>query len=154
MTIFPSGRLVTLGGVAVTGCIIRVQQITSQELRVSAMACCVKEIDPCIAQGAAKTFTFTDAASVDYSTATEITFDVWDKRPGQAGAASLYSGSLTGGQITQPTDYQFRLTIDGTESVALAAGRHWCEAWVTTSGGDPLLVGAGVFKVIDTRKQD
>lgn len=140
---------------------LRVSQIASQELVIRERAVqrvgvnvainCSKEITPCVAQGAAKTFKFEDEATVDYSGATEITFDVWQNG---IGGASLLSVSLSGSQITLPETNIFQFTLDNAASLALPKGRHWCEAWVTLSGGERRLVGSGWFEVQDTRKHD
>lgn len=115
------------------------------------MSCCIKNIDPCIAQNADKTFSFVDSVDVDYSLATEITFDVWENI---TTGAILLSKSLTGGSITLVNDYTFTLNVTDAESGAMTKGRKHSEAWVTLSGGERRCVGSGPFTVIDTRKFD
>lgn len=129
----------------------RIEQNDSQTVRVDIMACCVQKLDLCLPQGAAKTFAFQDAETVDFSTATEITVDIWQ---GGIGGTSLLSVSLTGGQITLATDYRYQFKIGNATSAALPAGRHYCETWVTLASGDRRLTGAGTFSVINTRKFD
>lgn len=118
------------------------------------MACCIHDIDLCIPRGAAKTFTFTDRETVDFSDADAITFQVWNKPPGQSGETTLLDLSVAGGDITLVTDYEYRFTLAKAVSLALPAGKWWCETWVTLSTGDPRLVGAGRFEVEETRGQD
>lgn len=146
-----SGRAVLSSSPARVVCDIAVKENAICNVRVSVAACCTKEIDICIAQSAAKTIRFTDAETADYSGATEITFDVWER---SIEGASLLSVSLTGGDISLIADNQFQFTIDNATSQALAAGTHYCEAWVTLSSGARRLVGQGKFKVEDTRKHD
>ena len=124
---------------------------SSQNIRVSFMECCVKRINPCIAQGSDKVFSFIDSVSVDYSLASQITFDVWENI---GSGSSLISKSLTGGDITLVNDYTFTLSISDTESGNLTPGSKYCEVWVTSIGGELNLVGAGPFTVIDTKKFD
>lgn len=110
-------------------------------------ACCEKTFELCILQGADKSFTLSDLATADYSDATEVTFDVWQ------GATNVLSYSLTGGDITQPTDYQIAFTIPNADSDTLPAGTLSAEVWVTFS--DASRIGSkGSFKVTDTRKHD
>lgn len=152
MSIRPSNRIVLASVPALAVCVTRVKEITEQTTRVDVMSCCVKHIDVCIPQGAAKVFKFQDEATVDYSGASEITFDVWDSvRDGSTNRLSL---SMTGGDITLPNDYTFQFTLDGATTYDLPYGKLHCEAWVTLSGGEQRLVGAGVFEVVNTRKYD
>mgnify|MGYP001599916845 CR=1 FL=1 len=140
-----------LQGLTPPNCPMRVAEITTQNIRVEFMSCCIQKISPCIPQGADKTLSFYDASTVDYSLATEITFDVWET---VAGGVSLLSKSLSGATITLVNDYTFTLTISDVESGALTKGSKHCEAWVTAAGGERYCVGAGQFKVVDTRKFD
>lgn len=136
-------------------CPIRIREITSQTIRVSILACCYQQDEICIVQGAAKDFSCVDSsAGADYSSATEITFDIWDKKPGAAGATNLVSRSLSGITITVANDTTFSFSISSAQSVALPAGAGWYEAWVTQAGGELRLVGAGRVRIIDMRKQD
>ncbi|MDX1489438.1 MAG: hypothetical protein R3268_14605 [Acidiferrobacterales bacterium] len=115
------------------------------------MGCgCSQTLNLCIAQGADKTFSLFDASTVDYSSATEITFDIWESVTG----ASVLSKSLTGGDIVLSNAYTFTFDITGAESLAMSATTKHCEAWVTLSGGERRQVGSGRFKVQDTRKFD
>lgn len=153
MTIYASGRFVIPSVPFVGICVTPIRENASQSMVVNVSSCCVQKITPCIAQGAAKTFNFVDAPTVDYSGCSEITFDVWTKRPGPS-ATNVLSVSLTGGDITLPNDYTFGFSIDNATSAAIPAGKLYCEAWVTVSAGERRLVGAGSFDVIDTRKYD
>ena len=150
MTIRPSGRVVvpTVPGVPV--CTYRTKSYALHIERFTFMACCVKRLDLCIAQGADKTFRFVESET-DLTGVSEITFDIW---AGNINGTSLVSLSLTGSDITVPDPEFFQFSIDRTTSGNLAAGRHYCEAWVTSSEGDRLIVGAGKFEVQDTRKHD
>ena len=143
-------KRVVLQGLTIPTCVEVIRENAAQTLKVDFMDCCVKKISPCMAQSADKTFSFQDADTVDYSLATEITFDIWQG----IGGVSLYSGSLTGGEITLVNDYTFSLTIDNTDSSTFPKGNQHCEAWVTLSGGERRCVGSGPFQVIDTRKYD
>jgi hypothetical protein len=150
MTALP-GRVVLASSPALLVCNIGIRQNDTQTLGVRAMKCCTKEINPCIAENADKTLNFVDLDTVDYSGATEITFDVWQN--GQGGT-NVVSKSLTGGTITLAEDHRFTCNITATDSDAMGPGHHWCEAWVTLSGGEKRLVGAGRFKCENTRKHD
>ena len=145
-----SNRLVMSGG-GIPVCPIPIREHASQSIQVRNMTCCVQKVAPCIVQSAAKSFQFIDVATQDYSTASEITFDIWRS---SISGANLLSYSLTGGEITLVNDYTFQLTIGNTDSAALPAGTHHCEAWVTLSGGERRCVGRGRFRVIDSRKHD
>lgn len=134
-------------------CYHAIKKISTITGAISLTTCCVKKLNICLAQNADVTVQLLDADSVDYSTATELTFDIWDKRPGAAGATNKYSVSLTGGGITLPSTNIWQFTIADTDSGAMN-GNNWCEAWATLSGGEQVLVGAGVVEVRDTRKHD
>lgn len=132
-------------------CLVGIAENASQDIGVSVMACCPKKISPCIAQGAAKIFRFSDAATVDYSGALEITFDVWAVN---INGANVFSKSLTGGGITLIDTNTFQLDVTNDESLLLPIGWSHCEAWVTLSNGDRRLVGIGNLEVTDTRMHD
>lgn len=145
-------KRVVVHGLYIPNCPEAIRENGSQTMEVRFMGCdCIADLAPCIAQSADKTFRFEDQATADYSLASEITFDIWQ---GGIAGSSLYSGSLTGGQITLIADNIFALTITGATSNAFPIGVHYCEAWVTLSGGERRMVGAGRFRVIDTRKHD
>lgn len=114
------------------------------------MSCCIQSIDLCIAQGASKVFQMRDAQVEDFSSATEITFDVWEAFDGTL----LLSKTLTGGDIILPSPNIFQFSVTEAESGAISAGRKYCEAWVIIAGGDRQIVGEGSFRVQDTRKFD
>lgn len=114
------------------------------------MTCSIQDLDLCIAQGADKNYQLYDLPSVDYSLASEITFDILER----IGDATVLTKTLSGGDITLVNDYTFSFTITGTESGAMTATRKYCEAWVTLSGGARRIVGAGWFTVEDTGKHD
>jgi len=150
MIAIPQRRVVQ--GLSILPCVVTIRENGLQALGVRYVYCDgIYRIAPQIAQNADKTFQFKDVASTDYSLAAEITFDIWQN---SISGANLYSGSLTGGQISLVADNIFALTIDGTESGALPSGRHYCEAWVTLPGSVRRCVGAGTFLVINTRKHD
>jgi hypothetical protein len=132
-------------------CLVPVREDAIQIARVDVMTCCVWKISLCVAQGAEKIFAFEDAATVDYSGATEITFDVW--RDG-IGGASLLSYSMTDDEIILVADNRFQFTLAGSVSALLPPGPHHAEAWVTLSTGARRLVGMGSFTVTDTRRHD
>lgn len=139
-------------GLSLLPCVAPIRENGLQSVGVRYVYCDgIFPLDLRIAQNADKTFQFKDAATTDYSLATEITFDIWQNN---ISGASLYSASLTGGEITLIADNVFSLTIDNTESGAFPARRHYCEAWVTLPGSVKRCVGAGGFLVIDTRKHD
>ncbi len=114
------------------------------------MACCIKKLNMCIAQNADKTYLMADKPSIDFSSATEITFDIWET----FGGANILSFSLTGGDITLANDFTYTFDISAAESGAMSATRKYCETWITLSGGERQIAGAGVFNVEDTRKFD
>lgn len=146
----PQRRVVQ--GLSLLPCVVPIRENGLQVVGVRYVYCDgIYRIDAQIAQNADKTFQFKDAATTDYSLATEITFDVWQ---GNISGTNLYSGSLTGGEIALVADNVFALTIDNAESGAFPIGRHYCEAWVTLPGSVKRCAGAGSFLVIDTRKHD
>lgn len=151
MTIRPTGRIVIPTVPALAACVIAVRERAIQTMEVRVGSCCAWTIEPCIVQGAAKVFRFDDLDTVDYSGATEITFDVWRR---ETGGANLLSKSLSAADITLPDSTMFSLSVSNAESAALPAGRHYCEAWVTLSTGERRCVGLGDFVVIDSRKHD
>ena len=144
------GRIVLSGLKPIPVCVVPILENALQTVRIDVMDCCVKDIDLCIAQSADKSFIMVDRATVDYSAATEITFNVWQG----IGGTLLLSKSFDAGTIILPNDYSFSFSVTGAESNALSAGRKYCEAWVTLSGGERRAVGVGNFRVIDTRKHD
>lgn len=147
----PSGRIVLASSPSTGICTYQVRLREIQTVRINVLSCCIYKNDMCIAQSEDQVYRMQDALTADYSGATEITFDVWQ---GGIGGVSLISLSLTGGDITIPTDNSFQFKIDDTVSTALPIGKHYYEAWVVTSAGDKKPVGAGSFRVEDTRKYD
>lgn len=146
-----SSRIVIQALPVIPPCEVAVRARLEQQMQVNAMSCCKWPISPCIVQGQTKTFVFVDDPTVDYTGASQITFDIWNR---SISGASLLSYSLTGGQILLPADNKFSLVIDNSVSLSLPAGRHYCEAWVTLSTGEPVPVGMGQFTVEDSRKYD
>lgn len=150
MSIRPSGRIV-LGAIPLAVCVHRIRENASQIVRVNVAECCAKEIAPCVVQGAAKVFQFVDLETVDYSDASEITFDIWQNN---ISGTSLLTKTLSGATITIADGHIFQFTMTNAQSAALPAGTHHCEAWVTLSTGDRRCVGIGRFRVEDARKHD
>jgi hypothetical protein len=150
MSIRPSGRIV-VQTIPLAVCIERVRENATQTIGVNVASCCAKDIDLCLVQGAAKTFQFRDAETVDYSGASEITFDIWQRT---IGGPLLLSKSKTGGDILTPDGHIFQFTLGNSESAGLPKGRHHCEAWVTLATGQRRCVGIGRFEVQDSRKHD
>lgn len=148
MTLTIPKRIVLPALVGRVICVARIKQNARQVSRINYMACCSQKLNLCMAQYSDKTFVFQDSATVDYSSATEITFDIWESLNG----AAVLSKSLTGGSVTLANNYSFQVDVSNVESGAMSATRKYCEAWVTLSGGDRHMVGSGVFAVIDTRK--
>jgi len=151
MSIRPSGRIVLPRIPTLAVCTIPIRENGIETVRVSAMSCCGKQISPCIVQGAAKTFQFTDSASVDFTGSSEVTFTIWQKN---IAGTQLLNKVYTGSDISFPSDNVFSLTITNSESAALPAGVQYCEAWVTISTGERRCVGLGRFTVEDSRKHD
>jgi len=150
MSIIVAPRIVVPSSPQSVACTVAIQENATQTVVVDAMSCTTKVIRLGIAQGADKTFVFQDAATVNYSAATEITFDVWDRATG----ASLLSKSMTGGDITLVSNNAYTLVVTNAESEAMTKGNKACETWVTTSIGKRRCVGTGTFRVEDTRKYD
>lgn len=147
MTLALSWGLSIATGPQAAPCIVAIRPKPTQEERVRMTACCSHKFTLCILQGADKTFTLTDLATADYSTATEVTFNLYNA------GSSVLSYSLTGGQITQPTDYQVSFTIPNADSTTLPTKRLDAEVWITFSDGSR--IGAkGKMTVEDTRKHD
>ena len=151
MTMRVQSRIVlpTLAGAV--SCTAIIKENATQTARIDYMSCgCSKNLDLCIAQSADKTFNLQDASTIDYTSATEVTFDVWESING----ASVITKTLSGGDITLANAFTFTFDISGTESKAMSATRKYCEAWVTLAGGERRNVGRGTFTVEDTRKHD
>lgn len=142
-----SWALSVASGAQVAPCPIPIRLTTSQEARVRMTACCSHKFSLCILQGADKAFTLTDLADADYSTASEITFDAWN------GGTNVLSYSLTGGEISQPTDYQIAFSIPNADSTTLPARHLAAEVWVTFADGTRI-GSTGKLHVEDTRKHD
>ena len=150
MSIAVPSRIVLSASVSKPVCVETVATDDLQIVRVDTMACCVTRLDMCIAQSSDKTFQFRDSTDVDFSTTTEVNFDIWESISG----ASVLSKTLTGGDITVSSPNVLQMGITDTESGARSATRKYCELWITVSGGDRFPAGAGGFRVIDTRKFD
>jgi hypothetical protein len=146
-----SQRLVVSDSPGVGLCRVAIREMATQKIRVSVMSCCYFKTDICVAQGSARTLSFHDMEDVDYTGASEITFDVWQ---GGIEGESLLSFALSAGTITLAADNVFQAILSGAASLALPVGSHHSEAWVTLSSGVRRLVGMGKFTVIDTRKHD
>ena len=118
------------------------------------MTCCIQKISLCIGQANDKGFLFTaydqDGALLDVSAANEITFIVSD----QVTSAILLTKTLSGGTVTLNNAHQFSIDITSAESGALPVGALYCEVGLVNSGGDKYTLGAGPFKVQDTRIWD
>lgn len=149
MIFIPKRRV--LGGVSLPNCVSPIKENANQNVRVSYLSCCIREIRLCIAQNADKMFSFTDSESVDYSLATEITFDVWEDA---SQGTLVLSKSLSGGSVILVAGNIFTIAVTGAESGVLSPTVKYCEAWVTLIDGKRRCVGAGQFEVIDTRKHD
>ena len=150
MSIAIPSRVVLSASVSKPVCVEPVATDDLQIIRIETMACCMKFVDLCIAQNSDKTFQFQDSTDIDFSTATEVNFDIWESISG----SSVLSKTLTGGDITVASPNVLQMGITDTESGAMSATRKYCELWITVSGGDRFPAGAGVFRVIDTRKFD
>lgn len=118
------------------------------------MTCCIKKISLCIGQWNDKAFLFTaydqTGALLDVSDASEITFIV----ASQVNGTILLTKTLSGGSVILSNAHQFRVEITAAESGALAADTLYCEVGLVNSGGDKYTLGAGPFKVEDTRIWD
>lgn len=145
-------RIVIANAIDNVTCVVGVREIATQTVKVSTMTCdCEKRISLCISQSAAIQYRFEAVAGSDFSLALEITFDVWQ---GGISGANLISKSFTGGTINKLSDTTFSTNISNAESQALPTGRHYSEVWVTLLNGDRRKLGAGPFRVIDTRRYD
>lgn len=150
MPIIVPGRIVLATSPAMAVCTASIAENATQTARIEVMSCCIKDLDLCIPQNAAKTFILQDATTVDYSGATEITFDVWES----IGGAAVIGKSLTGGGIILTNAYTMTFSLTGAESGAMTPTKKYCEVWVTLSTGERRIAGAGPFRVEDTRKHD
>ena len=150
MSIAIPGRVVLSASVSKPVCPEIIKTDDLQIVRVNTMACCIERLDMCIAQHSDKTFRFTDTTNVDFSTATEVNFDIWES----IGGAAVLSKTLTGGDITVASPNVLQMGITATESGAMTPTKKYAEIWITVSGGDRFPAGAGVFHVQDTRKFD
>jgi hypothetical protein len=151
MALRVSGRVVIPSVPTAAVCAIPIERQDAQSVEVSVSACSPKRIAIDIAQGAAKTLNFTDAASVDYSGITAATFDVW--QDGIDGS-NILSKSLASGTIAVIAPNVLRVLVTNSDSSALPAGGHWAELWVTLATGELRCAGRGAMRVYDTRAQD
>lgn len=153
MTVAIPNNVVLQSFVGIDTEFVRISENGTQTERIAPVSTeCVTNISLCIAQNADKTFVLQDATDVSYENASEITFTVWESATG-TGAAVL-TKTLTGGDITLGNPYSFTFDVSNTESGALTPSNKYCEAWVTLASTERRLVGAGSFRVIDTRKFD
>ena len=121
MTIALPSRIVVTGLAGNVFCPIKVQQNATQIVRVDYMDCCIKRLDMCIAQNADKTFSMQDSTAVDYSSATEITFDIWES----IGGASVLTKTLSGADITLASPNVFAFAVTAAESGAMTPARKY-----------------------------
>ncbi len=150
MSVILPSRIVLTQMAGTVVCPVQIRQNATETVRIDYMTCCIKVLYMCIAQNADKTYLMVDKSSTDFSAATEITFDIWEN----FGGTLVLSKSLTGADITLANDFTYTFDITSTESGAMSATRKYCETWITASGGDRQISGAGVFEVKDTRKFD
>lgn len=147
MSLALSWALSIPSGAQVPPCLEQVRLITNQEASIRMTSCCSNRFSLCILQGADKTFLLSDLVTADFSGASEITFDLY-----RAGINTL-SYSVSGGQISQPNDYQVSFDVPGSDSLALLPGKHEAELWVTFTDGTRI-GSLGTMTVEDTRKYD
>jgi len=151
MALRPSNRIVRTPSPSPVVCVIVSYSDGTETIVVDVRSCRVRRVNVEIQQGAAKTFLFADNPAVDFTGATEVTFDLWRNN---INGTSLLSKTYTGGDITFTDDNIVSVPITAAESLALPAGGHWLEVWVTPSEGGPLCLAAGAFRVFDRRKRD
>ena len=96
------------------------------------MACCrAPQFRLCIKQGDDGSFYLRDSEAVNFSDAAEVKFVVRNRSTD----AELIRYTLSGGEIILPADNVLSFEIPSATSRTLPKGRHWAEAWVTTSLG-------------------
>lgn len=116
------------------------------------MACgCDRKLSLCMFQNEDVNFVMQAASTVDLSSASEITFNVWTKLNG---GTLLLSKTLTGGDIVLANPYTFTFDVSNAESGAMTPGNKYCEAWAEFPGGERNTLGTGRFRIIDTEKFD
>jgi len=118
------------------------------------MTCCIKKIDLCIGQGNDKSFLFTardqSGALLDVSGAQEITMIVAAK----VTSAPIITKTLTGGTITLNNAHQFTAAFTDTQTASLSPEVLYCEVGIVSATGMKYTLGAGPFRVQDTRIWD
>lgn len=133
-------------------CTHRVFYEPVQTVRIRTMGCgCDRKLSLCIYQNEDRTFQMQADSSVDLSSATEITFNVWSRL---GGGTLLLSKTLTGGDIVLSNPYTYVFDVSNAESGALTPGVKYCETWAILPGDDKNTLGTGRFRVIDTEKFD
>lgn len=80
----------------------------------------------------------------------ELVFSVYTSVTGTL----LLTRSTAGATIDRVSTSRVQWEIDSADSLALSAGSHYYEFWVTDSGGERYLAEYGTFKVRDTRSFD
>lgn len=132
-------------------CNHEIDAATQIEVRVSYLNCNKQKPTTLYSlQNSGRNFKFTDVEEiVDYSTASEITFGVWDSV--DAGSTQHFSKSLGSGTVV--VNENTVLVIVEDSDMNIPSGRLWWELWATVAG-DNRTVGRGYFMVQDTRKYD
>ena len=153
MTLIAPRVIVIPASPAARNCEIRVKLITDIVIRVRLDCVSSKRDDVPIHldQGSVSNFTFTAGSSVDLSGATELIFTM---RQGGKSGAEIYRKTLSGGDISLISDYQYRFTPTNAEADAWPAGRHYYETWTIDSGGIQHQLGQGPVIVNDTVEFD
>lgn len=146
MTLRPSSLAVISSAFDGVFCIVPIAQIDEIVVRIGNMTCCIVKNNFCIAQNTDVTLRLQAATTSDFSGASEVYFTVYSN---SNLTTEVFQKSLSAGQISQPSDYEFSVALDPTDT-ALAANRYYWECAAITAGGKQKALGQGVLRIEET----
>lgn len=145
--VYPSTRLYTASANDGAFCVVAIEQIDEIIVGIGGMQCCIKESDFCFGENTDVTIRFRAPATSDFSTISEAYFTLYSDRNL---ATQVFQKTLTGGGISQPSDYEFSVPLDSATDTAQTPGRYYWETALETAGGGQKVTGQGVVKIINT----
>lgn len=105
-----------------------------------------------VVQNSDAIFQFTDIDdSVVYSSASNITFDVWDSV--NSISTNRISKTSAASEITTPDDHIINVTLTDSDT-SIDPGSYYFELWVVTNAGSQYRLRYGDFIVQDSRSYD
>lgn len=144
--IYPSQRLHQVSGLDAAVCPVPVRLVSEYIVEVRMSSCCPYKANFCLPQNTDANVRLRDLETVDYGSISEAYFTVWS---GAGFATQTLQKTLTGGGITQPTDYELQVELSNTE-LSIAPGFYTWEAAVDTGSGLQKVIGQGRLRINDT----